>query len=167
VVAGLFGSKLADGGQHTERITRQHDDVAGLAVDDARNLRVGDELDRVGATSVLGDANIVVVGRAIRRAVDDVLQNGTEPDSVEDFGLLFRGKIDAFGVTPSFDVEDTSVGPDVFVVTDKETVRVCGEGCLSGARETKEECDVTLLHANVSGGVEGKLAEFDWLEVVL
>ena len=167
MVAGLLGSEFADRGQHTERVASQHNDVARLTVDNARNLGVRDELNRVSATSVLGNADIVVIGRAICGAVDDVLEDGAEPDSVEDLGLFFCGKVDALGVTPSFDVEDTGVGPYMFVVTDEETVGVSGEGCLSSSRETEEESDVTLLHAHVGRGVKRKLAKLDRLEVML
>jgi len=149
VVASLFGSKLANRGQHTERIASQHNDIARLAINDTRNLGVRNELDRVRATSVLGNVDIVIIRRAVCGVVDHVLEDGAEPDGVENFGFLFCGKVDALGVAPSFDVEDTSVGPNVFVVTDKETVGVSGKGCLSGAGETEEESDVTVLHANV------------------
>ena len=167
MVARLLGSKLANRGQHTERIARQHDDIARLTIDDTRDLGIGNELNGVRAAGVFGDVDIVVVGRTVCGVVDHVLEDRAEPDGVEDLGLFFCGEVDAFGVAPSFDVEDAGVGPDVLVVTDKETVGVGREGGFPCARETEEESDVTVLHANVGRGVKGKLAELDRLEVML
>jgi hypothetical protein len=167
VVASLLGSELANRGQNTKGITSQHNDIARLAVDDTRDLGIRDELDRISATRVLRDTDIVVIRSPIRRAIDDVLEDRAEPDSVKDLGLFLGGEVDAFGVTPSFDVEDAGIGPDVFVVADEETVGVGGEGCLAGTGETEEEGDVTVLHANVGGGVKRKLTEFDRLEIML
>jgi len=163
----LLRGKLTDGGQHTERVTSQHDDVARLAVDGARNLGVGDELDGVCAAGVLGDAHVVVIRDTTTRVVDDVLEDGAVPDSVEDFGLLFGGEVDALGIAASFDVEDTSIRPDMLVVANEETVRVSREGSLSRARKTEEECHITGFHSDVGRGVERELAEFDGLKVML
>jgi hypothetical protein len=118
VVASLFGGQLADGREDTKGIAGQHDDVAGLGVDNTRNLSIGDIFDGVGAASVFCDANIVVIGDAGDRVVDDVLEDGAEADSVEDVGLLLSGKVDGLCVAATFNVENTSVGPDVFIVTD-------------------------------------------------
>src|SRR5882762_2745758 len=119
VVASLLGSKLANGGQHTKRITSQHNNITRLTIDHARNLGIWDEFDRVGTTRVLSDVDIVVIGRAVCRVVDDVLEDRTEPDGVVDLRLLFCREVDALCVTPSFDVEDAGVGGGVFVVPDE------------------------------------------------
>jgi hypothetical protein len=62
VVAGLLRRELAHRRKHTKGIARKHDDVAWLAVDSARYMRIGDELDGIRATRVLGDADVVIVG---------------------------------------------------------------------------------------------------------
>ena len=167
VVTCLLGGKFANRGQYTKSITRQHDDVTGLAIDHTGHLGVRDELDGVSTTGVLSNADIVVIRDTICGVVDDVLQDRTESDSVEDFGLLFCREIDALGITSTFDVENTGIRPDVFVITDEKTVGISRQCCLSSARETEEEGDITLSHANVGGRVKRELAEFDGLEVVL
>jgi len=88
VVASLLGGELANGWQHTESITGQHDDVAGVVLAQARNACIGDVLDRVCATCVFRDGDIVVVGDAREGVVDDVFEDGAEADGVEDFGFL-------------------------------------------------------------------------------
>lgn len=128
VVAGLFRRELAHRRKNTESVAGQHDDVLRLRIDRTRNPGIGDVLDRVRASCVLGDADIVVVWYPGVRVVDDVLEDRTEADGVEDLGLLLGGEVDALGVAAALDVEDTSVGPDVLVVTNEETVRVSGEG---------------------------------------
>ena len=75
VVRGLLRRELRNRGEHTERIACEHDDVLGLRLDEARDLRVRDELDRVRAARVLRDARIFVVGHACDRVVHDVLEH--------------------------------------------------------------------------------------------
>lgn len=89
----------------------------------------------------------------------------TYANGVEDFRLLLRVEADALGVATTLDVEDTSVGPDVLVVSDELTRGVRREGRLSGARETEEERD--SAGALVGRRVEREIAELDRLQVVL
>jgi hypothetical protein len=134
VVVGLSGSKLGDGWQDSESVTTQHDDVVGLPVGDAGKLGVGDVLDGVGASSVLGDGNVVIVGNSVGRVVDNVLEDGTVSNSTVDLGFSLGRQVDGLGVTSSLNVEHTGVGPDVLVVTDQETVGVGRKGTVSKER---------------------------------
>ena len=49
-------------GQHAECVTHQHDDVAGLVVDNAWDVHIGDKFDWVCTPCVLSDVYIIVVG---------------------------------------------------------------------------------------------------------
>ena len=109
VVASLLGGQFADRGEDTESVTSEHDDVLGLALNGARNAGVGNKVDGVGATGVLGDVDVVVVGIAGGDVVYDVLKDRTEADSVIDLGFLLGGKVDALGIAATLDVEDTGV----------------------------------------------------------
>ena len=109
VVASLFGSQLADWWEYTESITGEHNDILWLTLNRARDASVGNELDRVRTTSVLGDADIVIVGLARNDVVDDVLKDGTETDGVVDLGLLLSGKANALGVASTLDIENTVI----------------------------------------------------------
>jgi hypothetical protein len=109
VVASLLRSELANRREDTESIAGQHNDIRGLTIGQARNLGVGNVLNRVRATSVFGNADIIVVGAAGDRVVDNVFENAAETDGVVDFWFLLGREIDAFSVATSFDVEDTSV----------------------------------------------------------
>jgi hypothetical protein len=75
MVACLRGSELAHRWKHAKGIACEHDDVARLAVDDARDFGVRDVVNRIGTASVLGDANIIVVWYTRKRVVDDILED--------------------------------------------------------------------------------------------
>ena len=149
VVACLLWREPAYRWEDTERIACKHDNVAWLAVDHARYVRVRDKFNRIRAARVLRDANIVIVGRTRSRVVDDVLKDATKADRVVDLGFLRGGEVDALGITTTLNVEDTSVGPDVLIITDEKAPGVSTERCLSRSRQTKEECHITLVDANV------------------
>ena len=167
MVTGLFRSQSANGRKNSKGIASQHDDVGGLTIDNTRNLSVGDKLNRVGATSVLSDADVIVIRNSGNRAVDDILKDAAIFDGVEDIRLLLRREVDALGVTSALNVEDTSIRPDMFVVTDEKTVRVSGECSFSSTRKTEKEGNVTLLNADIGRGVERELTEFDGLKIML
>ena len=166
MVRRLLGREPADWREHAERVACEHDDVTRLAVDDAGDARVRDVLDRVGAARVLRDGDVVVVRDTRLRVVHDVFEDRAEADGVEDLGLLLSREVDRLGVAPALDVEDTSVGPDVLVVANEETVGVSRKCGLAGSGKTEEESD-GAIDANIGRGVKGKLTELDWLKVVL
>lgn len=66
----------------------------------------------------------------------------------------------------TFNVEDTSVRPDVLVVTDQGATGISREGSLSSTGETEEERDISV-RSLVGRRVKRKVAEFDRLKVVL
>ena len=166
VVASLLSSQLADRWENAESVASEHDDVPGLTLDNTRNTSVGNELDGVRAPSVLGDADVVVVGFTRNDIVDNVLKDRTKPDGVVDLRLLLGGKVDALGIAPTLDVENTVVRPDVLIIADQLTVGVGRQCGLSSSRESEEESDITVLRTDVGRGVERELPELNGLEVV-
>lgn len=88
-----------------------------------RNLRVLDELDRVGAARVLSNADVCVIDHAIY-IENDILQDRTETQRLENIRLTFRREINRLGITPAFDVKNSIVGPDVFVIADQVSFRI-------------------------------------------
>jgi hypothetical protein len=138
-----------------------------LTVDNTRDLSIGNILNGVGATSVLSDADVVIISNSGNRAEDDILKDAAIFDSIENIRLLLRREVDTLGITSALDVEDTSVRPHMFVVTDEKTVRISGECGLAGTGKTEKESNVAFLNTDIGGGVERKLTEFDGLEVML
>lgn len=149
MVACLLGREPTHGREYTKRVARKHNNVAGLAVDRARYMRVRDEFNRIRAARVLRDANVVIVGRPRSRVVDDVLEDAAKADRIVYLGLLRGREVDGLGIATSFDVEDTSVGPYVLIITDEKAPRVSAERCLSRSRQTEKECHITVVDAYV------------------
>jgi len=110
----------------------------------ARDLGVGDEVDGVSTSSVLGQGGIIVVDETSIGVEDNVLENRAEADGVEDFWFFLGGQSNALslaitgisgylGIASTFDVEDTVVGPAMFVITDKSTVWIGRQSRLAGS----------------------------------
>ena len=109
MVTGLFRGQFANGRKNTKGIACQHDDVGGLTVDNTRDLSVRNKLNGVGATSVLSDADVVIIRNSGNRAVDDILEDAAKFDGVENIRLLLRREVDALGVTTALDVKNTGI----------------------------------------------------------
>lgn len=152
---GLGRVELGDGRENTAGVAGEEDNVLGVVGRQAGDLGVGDVLDGVGATSVLGEGGIVVVDLAGVGVEDNVLKDGAVADGVVNIGLLLGRETDGLGVAATFDVEDTAVRPAVLVITDEATVGVGGESGLASAGKTEEESNIAIL-ALVGGGVEGE-----------
>ena len=167
VVTGLFRGQSANRRKNTKGIACQHDDVGGLTVDNTRDLSVRNKLNRVSATSVLSDADVVIIRSSGNRAVYDILKDAAKFDGVENIRLLFCREVNALGITSALNVKDTSVRPDMFVVTNEKTVRISGECGLAGTGKTEKESNIALLNADIGRGVERELTEFDGLKVML
>lgn len=152
---GLLSVELGNRWKDAASVAGEEDDVGRVGAGDAGDLGVLDVLDGVSAAGVLGQGGIVVVDNTGDGIEDDVLEDGTELDGVENVGLLLGGQANALGVASTFDVEDAPVSPAVLVVTDQSTLRVSGEGGLAGTGQTEEDGDVAIL-ALVGGRVQGQ-----------
>ena len=123
--------------QHPECVAGKKDHISGVA-GDTRNFCVLDELDRVSAARVLGNADVGVIDHPID-IEDEILQHRAKKQCLENVRLAFRGEIDRLGVAAAFDVEDSVVGPNVFVIADKMSFRIGRKRCLTGPTESKKE----------------------------
>lgn len=150
--------------------------------------------DGVSASSVFGNSSILVIrflmtmksyegsvaamrekAREARKKertdprsmiIRHILQNGAKLDGAKDLGFLLRIQPYALGIATSFNVEDSSVGPNVLVVADELPVGIGGEGGFACAGESEEERDITV-DTFVGGGMKGELSKLDRLQVVL
>lgn len=152
---GLLSGELGDRGEDTTGVAGKQDDVGGVLLADAGDEGVVDVLNGVGAAGVLGEGGIVVVDNTGGRVEDNVLQDGSEADGVENVGLLLSGQTNALGVAATLDVEDTLVGPAVLVITDQSTLGVGRQRRLTSSGQTEEDGDVAI-GALVGGGVQGQ-----------
>ena len=89
VVASLCGCKFTYRWKHAKGVTRQHNYVRRLAIDHARNFCIRNVLYRVGAASILSDADIIVIGNTRCRIIDDIFKDAAITDGVVDVWFLF------------------------------------------------------------------------------
>jgi hypothetical protein len=154
MVTCLLGCELADRWEDPEGVTSQHDDIRWLTIHHARNFSIGNVLDRIGASGVLGNADVIVVGDTRKRVVDNILENAAILDGIVDVWLFFGRKIDAFCIAAAFNVEDTSVGPYVFIVTNQETAGIRRKCGFTSARQTEEKSNIVVFDADIGRGMK-------------
>lgn len=164
VVHDLLVGELGDGGNDTSGITGEQNDVGGVGLSDTGQLGVGNVLDGVGASGVLGEGSVVVVDLSGNGVEDNVLQNRAKLDGVENIGLLLSRETQALGVAAALNVEDAGVGPAVLVVSDQKSVGVGRQSSLSGSGQAKEKSDIAIL-ALVGRRVQSKHLVLDGHEV--
>jgi len=152
---GLCAVELGDWGQDATGIAGEEDDVLGVAIADAGDLGVVDVLNGVGAASVLSEGSVIVVDLAGDGVEDDVLEDRTEADGVENIGLLLGRETNALGIAAALDVEDAAVAPAVLVVADQSAVGVGRQSGFTSTGQTEEQSDVAVL-ALVGRGVQGQ-----------
>ena len=75
---------------------------------DARNTRIADEVDWIGAARVLRDARVPVINRMVL-IQHDIFQHGPKAKSLKDVRFAFRREIDRLGVAAPLNVEDAVV----------------------------------------------------------
>jgi len=104
-------------------------------------------LKRVTHTSILGQGDIIVVDSSgsVITEVLNVLNESTVLDSIEDFWLLLSSKADSLSVAAALNVKDTSVTPNVLIISDQCTVWISTQGSLSSSGETKEQTSISVF----------------------
>ncbi|CAI8760341.1 NAD-specific glutamate dehydrogenase [Pseudomonas sp. IT-P294] len=137
VVGRLFFAEDRDWRQNAGQVAGQEDHSVWLATEVFLGT-LGNVLQRVGCTAVLGQADIGVVG--VLGVIDnDVFQDSAVLDGFPDNRLVLLGEVDALGIATAFDVEHHAFAPTVLVVTDQVTAFVGGQGGFTGARQTEEQ----------------------------
>ena len=154
IVLCLFRSQDGYRRKYAERVCGQEDDFLrcrsrGYRADDLFNV-----VDRVRYTCILGHALIVEVDLAVLIQCY-VLKQGVALDRVVDIRLRFFIQVDDLRIAATFEVEDAVVIPAVLVITDEETLRVCGKRCLACSGKTEEDRGIFAVHICISGAVHG------------
>jgi len=126
MVHGLLWVQLGYGWQYTICVAGEEDNVLGVTTD-GWNLYISDMLERVTNTSVGRQADVVVVDDTIFTlllVIAGVLNDSAKLDGIENIRLFTAGKSIGLGVTAALDVEHIFVGPDMFIISDKQTLWV-------------------------------------------
>lgn len=142
---GLLAVELRDWWEDTAGVAGEKDDVGWVVVGDTRDLGVLDVFDGVCAAGVLCEGGVVVVDSSGLWVENNILQDGSELDGVENVGLCLGRETNALSVAASLDVENTPVTPAVLVVSDQSTLRVRREGGLASTGKTEEDGHVAIL----------------------
>ena len=95
-------------------------------------------IDRVGDTGVFSNALVCEIYLAVG-VYGNVLKKGIPLDGVVDIRLALFVEVDDLCIAAAFIVEYAVVIPAVFVVTDEETFRVGGKGCLACSGKSEED----------------------------
>lgn len=112
---------MAIGGKTEKASQVKKNDVLWMT-SDSWNLNVIDEFQWIASSGVFSQRSIEIVDFLGDWVSNNVFKNSTELDSVIDFWLFIFTKANTFSIASSFHVEDTLVSPDVFIITDKESV---------------------------------------------
>lgn len=100
---------------------------------DGWNLSVFDEFQWIAGSCVFGEGGIEIVDLLGFWIEDDVFEDSSELDGSKNFWFFIFVEVNAFGIAAAFDVKDTLVGPDMFVVTDEFSVTDGAEGGFTGS----------------------------------
>jgi len=85
---GLCGVELGDRWEHTTSIAGEEDDIAGVICGNTWDLGVVNILNGVGATSIFCKSCVIVINKTSFWAEDNVFEDRTKLDGVEDIWFL-------------------------------------------------------------------------------
>ena len=125
---------------------------------DRRYSNVLNVFKGIADTGVVCETRIVVVNSADPCGVGEVFSifnEGSKLNCIKDIGFLFATQAVALCVATTFNVEYILISPNVFIVSDKRTLRVAGESSFTSARKSKKNSGITI-DANVSGAVHAE-----------
>ena len=144
VIHRLIGGELGDRRQHAIGIGGQHDYRFRHRPHIFRRS-VGDELDGIRATAVLGEAVVIEIDFTGGGIDHDIFQHGAEAlGRGENLGLGLWREADHLGVAATFEVEHGGIRPAMLIVADQRAAGVGAERGLAGARQAEEHGRVAL-----------------------
>ena len=121
-------------------------------------------VDRVGNTGVLGNALVSKIDLSVC-VQSNVLKKSISLDCIVDIRLRFLVEVDNLCIAAALEVEYAVVIPAVLVITDQETLRVCGKSGLTCSGKSEEDCGVLTVHICVCRAVHSSDA-LQWQIVV-
>ena len=92
------------------------------------------------------------------RINSNVLKQSVTSDCIVDVGLGILVQIDNLCVTAALEVEHAVVVPAVLVITDQQSLGICGQCSLTCSGKSEEDCGILTVHIGVCGAVHGSNA---------
>ena len=123
--------------KYAECICGQEDNLFRCRCRRYRANNVLDVVDRVGNTCVLCYALVSEVDLALSIKCY-VLKKSVSLDRIVDVRLRLFVKVDNLSVASTLEVEYSVVIPAMLVITDQETLRICGKCCLTVPERPKK-----------------------------
>ena len=144
MVLGHILGELGDRRQYAEGISGKENNGLGMSAL-AGNDAVGNILDRIRNTGILGNGRILKVEGSGILIDYNVFNKCSEADSVPDLRLVLLGEVYALRIAAAFEIEHSVIRPAVLVVSDKPAVWIRGEGGLSCSAKAEEQCGITVI----------------------
>ena len=127
VIHRLRRCETRNGGQNTECIAGQHDDVLGVAAKRCLG-RVRDVVQRIRAAHVRSQAIVLEIQLFGFWVIDHVLDHCAELRcGFVDFRFGLWAKVDSFGVATALKVERATIRPAMLVIADQRARRISGK----------------------------------------
>ena len=147
----LRGGQTADRGQHTKRITGQHDDVLGMPAK-GRLRGIADIIQRVGTAHIRRQTIVVKIQLERLRIKDHILDHGMRHRRCGinlRFGLGVQ--TNGLGIATALEIERAALRPAVLVVADQGAGRVRRKGGFTRAGQAKENGGINRVSRGVIG----------------
>ncbi len=130
--------------KYSESVCGQEDYVLCCRCRRYRTYDVLNVVDRVGNTGVLGNALVSEIDLSVC-VQSNVLKKSVSLDCIVDIRLGFLVEVDNLCIAAALEVEYAVVIPAVLVITDQETLRVCGKSGLTCSGKTEEDSGVLTV----------------------
>ena len=152
VILSLFRCKDRYRRKYSECICGKEDYILSCRCGRNRTYNVLNMIDRIRYTGILGNALICEINLT-SFIYGYVLKKSISLDCVVDIRLRILVKVDNLSVASTFEVEYAVVIPTMLVITNQETLRICGKCCLTCSGKTKEDCGVLTVLICICGAV--------------
>ena len=138
VVHSLRRTEFADRWQYTKSITSKENYILWMPTY-TRNFCVQNKVDRIRGTCIFSVRGSIVIDNVGFFVIIHIFQHSTKTDCFENIRLFFFRKIDALCVAAAFNIENSIVGPAVFIIPNKLPFWICRKGRFSCSGQTKKD----------------------------
>ena len=106
----------------------------------------------VGYTGVLGYALVIEIDLALC-IQSNIFKQSITADGIVDIWLRLLIQVDYLCVAAAFEVEYSVVIPAVLIITNQQSLWICGQSGLSSAGQAKEDSGIFTIHISICGTV--------------
>ena len=144
VVLCLFRCQNGNRRKYAECIRRKEDNFLSSRSRGNRTYNVVNMINRIGNTGIFCYALIVKINLSVFIQCN-IFQKCVTFDCIIDIRFGFFIQVNNLCIASAFKVKYTVIIPAVFVITNKETFRVCGKCCLTCTGKTEEDSGILAV----------------------